>query len=271
VETPEHLRLAQRIPHAERQVLRLACCWFYVLSCSWIDGQEGAEDRKMRVDRPDLRSAKVVMLYCVVTLCTSTPPRHTDTREVSKFCASSSAPAHSPSRSLKLHHSGMREGLTRSMRPALSLRECSVLSLRGGGLGVDGEGGEAPVDAESGNYSLVLKQRAHVEKALMRVIPASDLIAGPFKALLYDSHWRDILALSMPASELVRRPHPCFLSFAISPQLFHVFPTVIFHCVWLPNCAMLSQLCFCSPTGLFLPNCVIAPQLCNFSLLNHII
>jgi len=39
-------------------------------------------------------------------------------------------------------------------------------------------------------------------QALVGVRPADDRVAGPFKALLYDSHWRDVIALSMSAAEL---------------------------------------------------------------------
>ena len=86
-----------------------------------------------------------------------------------------------------------------------------MLVLRGGSGDIVAEqealgdhGARAP--EHLANYSLVQRQRAHIEEALMHVGRAVDPAeAGatlPFKALLYDPHWRDILALSMPVSEL---------------------------------------------------------------------
>ena len=92
-----------------------------------------------------------------------------------------------------------------------TLRAVRMLVLRGGSGDIVAEqealgdhGARAP--EHLANYSLVQRQRAHIEEALMHVGRAVDPAeAGatlPFKALLYDPHWRDILALSMPVSEL---------------------------------------------------------------------
>jgi hypothetical protein len=79
------------------------------------------------------------------------------------------------------------------------------LALRGGAAGGEAaDAHEADITAMviSRNYSVIEKQRAQLAELILRVRPADDDVAGPFKAMIYDSHWRDIMSLSMPASEL---------------------------------------------------------------------
>ena len=91
-------------------------------------------------------------------------------------------------------------GLAHGLLRASAVR----LTLRGGGGGGAGESEDEPEFAELRNYSLVEKQRAHLEELLIRAQPplGEDRAALPFKAMLYDAHWRDVMSLCMPASEL---------------------------------------------------------------------
>ena len=91
-------------------------------------------------------------------------------------------------------------GLARMLSRAGAAR----LILRGGGAAGAGESGDEPEVAELRNYSLVEQQRAHLEELLMRAQPplGEDRAALPFKAMLYDAHWRDVMSLCISASEL---------------------------------------------------------------------
>ena len=134
------------------------------------------------------------------------------------------------------HHGSVRRALCHQ----ISLRDL-CLRERGGGAG----GGEAPAAVALGNYSLVQKQRTHLEKALIRVRPQHDVAESPFKTLLYDAHWRDIIALCMSAAELcfygviahgTLREAQSFVS--QSPELCDTTPAVYFV---RPTAAALAQ------------------------------
>jgi hypothetical protein len=94
--------------------------------------------------------------------------------------------------------------LARWLARGLSRAGAPSLILRGGGRGGAGESGDEPEIAELRNYSLVERQRAHLEELLIRAQPSlgEDPAALPFKAMLYDAHWRDVMSLCMSASEL---------------------------------------------------------------------
>jgi uncharacterized membrane protein YgcG len=177
---------------------------------------------------------KRVHLLVVIVLCTSKQALPQLVRH-SQWCDQARQVA--PSQ-FRLHQclGSVRRALCHQISLELCLRE------RGGGAG----GGEAQAAVALGNYSLVQKQRKHLEKALIRVRPQNDVAESPFKTLLYDAHWRDIIALCMSAAELyfygviahgTLREAQSFVS--QSPELCETTPAVYFV---RPTAAALAQI-----------------------------